>query len=171
MFKVGESLIYPPKGVGFVKAIENIGVDGKQVPCYVIKLTKQTLGDFKLMVPVNGSKGAKLRYPVREKGIPRILRTLSSSEGKELPPDYWDRFQLIKRRLESGRPHRLAEVIRDLEPRKDLSGSETTFLMSARLQLIEELAYVRKLPCREVEREIDDLLKRRRGKCRGKKKK
>lgn len=170
MFKIGDRVVYSSQGVGVIEAIEKMEVEGGKLRFYAIRLLKQTSRNLKLMVPVNNLEGIKLRYPIQEEAIPKVLDILNSPEKKELPLDSRECFPMIKRELESGEPHQLAELIRDLDGIKNLTEGEKSLLKRAWRQLIEELAYVQKLPRWQIEKEAEDLLETRRKACQGKKK-
>lgn len=58
MFKVGDKAVYPPHGVGEVKAIEVKSVSGKKQSFYILQILEN---EMTVMIPTNNVEAVGMR--------------------------------------------------------------------------------------------------------------
>ena len=144
-FKIGDKAVHPKHGVGEVTAIEHRELGGTQGMFYILKILDNGM---KVMVPTNAASQAGLRGIMSQKEADAVLETMRAREvAVDLQP--WSRrFRAYTEMVQSGLPHEVAKVLRDmhrLKFDKDLSFGERHLLDRAKSLLMKELAFAKRV--------------------------
>ena len=104
---VGDAVVYPAHGVGFVSIRQSRLVLGVEQDVVVLELA----GGLSVTLPVTRAL-ERLRSPVSEAGVRRVQETLR--DGAEPSGEVWlKRKRQTETKLTGGDPLMLAEVVRD----------------------------------------------------------
>ena len=141
MFFVGDKVVYPMHGAGFVEAIEQRTILGEVREYYVLRMP---IGEMQVLVPVHSTRDAGLRPIVGREVAARVFDLLSEAACQE--QGNWNRrYRSNLEKLKSGDIFELAAVVRNMTRRdqeKGLSTTEKKMLDNARQLLVSELALV-----------------------------
>jgi CarD family transcriptional regulator len=140
-FSVGDQVVHPHHGPGWVAGIERKELMDGTKRYYVIHIPGQALT---LQVPVSRVGDAGVRPAMPRSRLPKVLSTLRSSP-RSLPDDYKERQEQIDAELRTGRVMRLARVVRDLSWHRDrahLTKRDLDLLKQGQHQLAAEMALV-----------------------------
>ena len=123
MFKAGDAIVHPIRGVGVVESIEKRQWRGSNDRYYRIKLlSEQTTS---LMVPVSAAETLGLRRATPPSKLKHVWRVLCAEPGM-LPDNHKRRYELLKDKLRGGDVLQVAEVVRDTAWRQEREGRLTT---------------------------------------------
>ncbi len=157
-FKVGETVVYPARGVADIVAIEDKEIGGRRQSFYVLRVhdTEQ-----KILVPVNNAAQIGLRRPISEAQVREIFRILKVTDVP-LDTQTWNRrYRGFVEKLATGSVFAVAEVLRDLSRVKivkdGLSFSERQMLERARGLIVKEIAVARAKPEDVVRQQIEAI--------------
>jgi CarD family transcriptional regulator len=123
MFKQGDAVVHPARGVGIVTSIEERQRRGAAEKYYKLELL-DGLGT-RVMIPVSAEDALGLRPGIKASQLRRVWRTLRA-EPRPLPANYKERNRLVDERLASGDILDVAGVVRDLTTRERDRGELTT---------------------------------------------
>ena len=157
-FAVGETVVYPGRGVSDIVAIETKDIGGKLQPFYTLRVhdTQQ-----KVFVPVSTAAQAGMRRPISETEIREIFRILKVTDVPMDTQTWNRRFRGFLEKLQTGNVFTIAEVVRDLSRvrlAKDvLSFSERQMLEKARGLIVKEIAIARSKPEEQIREQIDAI--------------
>lgn len=141
--KVGDTVFYPSAGVGVIRSIEDIFVDGRAEACFVIEIpeTKMMIRLPKTKVEKNG-----LRPLLNNRKLKDLFKILSAKSGRRVTGGNWtERCKELERKINSGSYLELGEVVRDLMRWKKQSGlsfEESMLLETACGYLAREVAAI-----------------------------
>jgi len=141
MFAIGDKVVYPMHGAGTIENIEEKTVLGEARRYYILRVRH---GNMQVMVPVDGSSQAGLRYIVDVSVIPSVMEVLKS-ESTPMDENWNRRNRENMERLKTGDIKEVAAVVRNLtrvDRVKKLSTGEKKLLINARRILSSELSYV-----------------------------
>jgi CarD family transcriptional regulator len=158
-FKAGDMAVHPAHGVGEVQQIEEKDFGGRKTPCYVIKIHDSGL---KVFVPTEAASRVGLRPVMKKKEAQKILDILKAPEvAVDLQP--WNRrFRAYTEMVQSGLPHEVAKVLRDmhrLKFDKDLSFGERHLLDRAKSLLMKELAFAKRVSEADLAEEVAGIFR------------
>ena len=148
MYQIGDKVVYPVHGAGWVEAIENREVAGRNRSYYVLNLPFNSL---RIMVPQEEAEKVGLRDLMPPETADQVLRILEGKQTKsemsqtvrELNLEKWNnRFRLQMSRIKNGNVYELAEIVHGLTVRdrlKPLSTGERKIFEQAREILFSEL--------------------------------
>ncbi len=159
MFKVGEVVFCPKRGVGIVEAIETRTMLDAPREYVVIHMKSPELT---MMIPIEriDESGFRVINDVEEAN--KLEEILTNKEIQiDHSIDIKNRIKQNQEKLSSGSFLECGEVVRDLscmEKVKSLNSSERTLLMQAKRLLVDEFAIIKKLSEKEAEYTIDKLL-------------
>jgi CarD family transcriptional regulator len=123
MFKAGDAIVHPIRGVGVVESIEKRQWRGSNDRYYRIKLlSEQTTS---LMVPVSAAETLGLRRAIPPSKLKHVWRVLCA-DPRMLPTNHKRRYELLKDKLRGGDILQVAEVVRDTAWRQEQEGRLTT---------------------------------------------
>jgi CarD family transcriptional regulator len=157
---VGDAVVYPAHGAGYVAARGQRLLQGIEQETVVVELA----GGLSVTLPVSRAR-ERLRRVIDEEGVRRVQETL----GKDVAPsvDGWlQRSKQGRAKLTGGDPLELAELVRDGDRRARgmsargsvLSFSEKQLCEKARQRLAAEIALSRGLEAAEADAWIGDQL-------------
>lgn len=157
-FQVGETVVYPARGVADIVAVEDKDIGGRRQSFYVLRVhdTEQ-----KILVPVNNASQIGLRRPISEAQVREIFRILKVTDVP-LDTQTWNRrYRGFVEKLATGSVFAVAEVLRDLSRVKivkdGLSFSERQMLERARGLIVKEIAVARAKPEDAVRQQIEAI--------------
>lgn len=150
MFNIGDKVVYPMHGAGIIEAIEEQEVLGEIRKYYIMRMP---IGDMKVMIPINNTKGAGLRQVIDEDGVKKVLGILND-RSTNMSQNWNQRYRNNLEKIKSGNIYEVAEVVRNLmlrENEKGLSTGERKMLENARQILISELVLARGMEEKKIE--------------------
>lgn len=124
---------------------------------YVIEFLAKKLT---LLVPIRQVDDLGLRQVMTESKVGQVFETLQK-KPKSLPDDYKERRKKIEELLQSGRPLKIAQAVRDLSWRAQngaLSAVDNRMLSKGKDLLISEISVVMDNQAVEARQEIDKAL-------------
>jgi CarD family transcriptional regulator len=140
-FSVGDKVVHPHYGPGWIAGIEAREIlDGAKC-YYVIEIPGQGLT---LHMPVGKADAAGIRLAMSQSRFPRVLSMLRG-KPHPLPEDYRERQEQIWAQLKTRRVMQLARVVRDLtwhRERAHLTKVDSDCLKQGRDLLAAEMALV-----------------------------
>jgi len=146
-FKVGDTIFYPSAGVGVIESIEDVYVEGRLEPCFVISIpeTRMVIKMPRSNVTKNG-----VRPLLNSRKLRELFKVLSAKGKRRVTGGNWtERCKEIERKINSGSCLELGEVVRDLMRWKQQSGlsfEESMLLETACGYLVREVAAVQGVP-------------------------
>jgi CarD family transcriptional regulator len=152
-FKLGEKVVYPNHGVGFIEQISHGYVNGKSERFYMLKITSSGL---KVMVPQSNAESVGLRPVIRSTQAGEVLSFLEKGRSTS-HHDWKHRFKENSDRMRTGSLMEVAAVLKglvSLSRTKPLSFREKKMLERAKYLLVSELATVRNTSEQSVEGNI-----------------
>ena len=117
MYHIGDKVVYPVHGAGWVEAIENREIAGRSRNYYVLNLPFNSL---RIMVPQEEAEKVGLRDLMPPEATDRVLRILEGKQAesemsqtvRELNLEKWNnRFRLQMSRIKNGDVYELAEIV------------------------------------------------------------
>jgi len=152
-FTVGQSVLHPKHGLGRVKGTEERDVAGSRQLYVIVEFARLslTVGIPETALPTSG-----LRRPMTPEDLQPALEMLS---GTPAPAQrQWSRRASEHEiKLNSGEPEQLAEVLRDLSPRRG-RGRDGVIFREALARLSEELAIADESDYESATAKIEALL-------------
>ena len=155
MYALGDKIVYPMHGTGYIENIESKEVGGKIADNYTIHIIN---GNIKLCLPVENKAEIKLR-PITDKET--AANVLHCFETDPIDPQisWTKRYQINMERLKKGDMQNVAQVVKELMIRDATNGLSTgdrKMLILSRGILVTEMALVLGL----YETELADRLTR-----------
>ena len=164
MFKQGDSVVHPARGVGIVTSVEERQFRGTAEQYYTIDLL-DGLGT-RVMIPTSAAETLGLRPGIKVSQLKRVWRVLAA-EPQRLPADAKQRNRLLDERLADGDTLALAAVVRDLSDRERHQGELTIVtrrhLRKSMSMLAGEIAAAQGVDLEGAEAEIRARLRTRAG--------
>jgi CarD family transcriptional regulator len=158
MFDIGDKVVHPAHGAGWVKGIKKQDLLEQYHRYYVIDLAIDQ--SRTLMIPVSNAEEIGLRSISQQTVLSQVWHTLCAA-AKTLSGDYRKRQKRIQEKLKTGDVIRVAEVIRDLSALKredHLTAYDTQLLERAQQFLSSEVALVEGVQVSEAERMISETV-------------
>ena len=157
---VGDKAVHPSHGLAEVTAIEHREIGSMKGEFYILRILDDK--GSRLMVPRASSAAAGIRPVMSSKEADRVLETMKAREvAVDLQP--WSRrFRAYTEMIQSGSPHEVAKVLRDmyrLKFDKDLSFGERRLLDQAKSLLMKELAAAKGVTEAVLQAQVDDMFR------------
>ncbi len=154
LFSIGDTVVYPTRGVGCVKDIETQDISGHILQVYVIQFDHDQLT---IRLPLTRALSSGLRKLSAPDVFHKTLEVLKA------PPQVrkimWSkRAQEFEAKINSGNPLSIAEVLRDLykiQPNQEQSYSERQIFQSALVRLAREKALVENTTISQATQDIE----------------
>jgi len=156
-FKLGDKAVHPKHGVGEITAVDERELGGTRAVFYVLKILDNGM---KVMVPANAAAAGGLRSIMSSKEADAVLDTMRAREVAVDVQPWSRRFRAYTEMVQSGSPHEVAKVLRDmhrLKFDKDLSFGERHLLDRAKSLLMKELAFAKKVPEEKLAAEVASI--------------
>lgn len=162
MFKIGDQIVHPMHGAGFVEGIEMQVVGGVQREYYAISLLG---GKIRLKFPVENSGTIRLRSLVDAKQAQELMHYFNTLEVDMSGP--WSkRYKENIDRVKKGEPEQVIEVIKTLMLRDKMVGLSTgdrQMMVMAKNILCSELAMVMNSDIDTIFGKLQDAIKNEMG--------
>lgn len=158
-FNVGDKAVVPALGVGYIKEIETLTMEGNQYQVYVIKILDNGL-TYKVPIENTGANGIREVIPLD--AVARIYEILAD---KTTPADKqtWNRrYREYMTKIKTGDPLEVAAVLRDLarlRSEKTLSFGERKMFDQAWSLIVQEVACAKDVDESVVKAELDELFR------------
>lgn len=157
IFEIGEVAVYPGHGVGKIESIEEREFSGTRQSFYVMRILDT---DMTIMVPVDGTKNAGLRYVIDPFEAARVFEILrEKSQSHDNVP--WNRrYKDYMEKIKSGSIFEVAMVLRELyslRSWKGLSFGEKKMFEMARNLIKKELSIALDKGEEEIEEDIEAI--------------
>ncbi len=141
MYAIGDKIVYPMHGTGYIENIETKEIGGRKADYYAIHIIN---GNIDLCLPVESKAELQLRPITPAKEASRIL---SDFENQEIDTNItWNkRYQINMERLKKGDMESVAQVVKELMIRdvtNGLSTGDRKMLILSRHILVTEMAIV-----------------------------
>ena len=152
-FQVGDKCVVPALGVGVIRDIKGLNLEGTTYQVYEIKILDN---GATYTTPVDQADANGIREVIPQTAVDRVYEIL---RDRDTPTDKqtWNRrYREYMEKIKTGSVFEIAEVLRDLyllKGDKDLSFGERKMLDTARSLLIKELSLAK--GCTEDEIEAD----------------
>ncbi len=156
-FNVGDKAVYPAHGVGIIRDVITVDLDGERAVFYVLKILDNGMT---IKVPVHNARQIGMRNIINGEQIEKVYQIL---RDRDVPTDNqtWNRrYRDYMSKIKTGDPIEVAKVLRDLallKGDKSLSFGERKMFDQARNLLVQEIAVARDGDEKEVAVEIDGL--------------
>ena len=156
-FHVGDKAVYPAHGVGIIRDVVTIELDGEKHIFYVLKILDNGIT---IKVPIANARSIGMRTVVAVEQIDKVFDIL---KDRDVPADTqtWNRrYRDYMSKIKTGDPLEVAKVLRDLallKADKPLSFGERKMFDQARGLLVQEIACARDQPESAVAAEIEAL--------------
>ena len=140
-FSVGDKVVHPRHGPGWIAGIERRAILEVTKRYYVIQIPGQGLT---LHMPVGNAEEIGMRLAMSQSRFPRVLSMLRGRPHL-LPEDYRERQEQICAQLKTGRVIHLVSVVRDLtwhQRRAHLTRIDSDYLKQGLDLLAAEMALV-----------------------------
>jgi len=158
-FDIGDKAVVPALGVGIIKEIEALEMDGATYEMYVIKILDNGL-TYK--VPVNNTGANGIREVIPVDAVEKVYDVL---KDRDTPADKqtWNRrYREYMNKIKTGDPLEVAAVLRDLarlKGEKTLSFGERKMYDQAHSLIVQELSVARDVDEQAIKDEIEDIFK------------
>ena len=156
-FNVGDKAVYPAHGVGIIRDVVTVDLDGERAVFYVLKILDNGMT---IKVPVHNARQIGMRSIINGEQIEKVYQIL---RDRDVPTDNqtWNRrYRDYMSKIKTGDPIEVAKVLRDLallKGDKSLSFGERKMFDQARNLLVQEIAVARDGDEKEGAVEIDGL--------------
>ena len=156
-FSVGEKAVVPVCGVGVIREIEKVTIEGKDYKFYVLKILDNGM-IYK--VAVNRADAEGMRKIIPKDAVEKVYAVLKD-RTKEADKQTWNRrYRDYMHKIKTGDPLEIAGVLRDLallKMEKQLSFGERKLYDQAHSLIIQELSVAKDVDEGIVKTEIDKL--------------
>jgi CarD family transcriptional regulator len=123
MFKAGDAVVHPVRGVGVVEGVERREWRGSSDLYYRIRLLAQQ--GTSLMIPITAADTLGLRRAIPRSKLGQVWRVLRANP-ETLPTHHKKRYKLLEEKLHTGDVFQVAEVVRDMAWRRQRKGRLNT---------------------------------------------
>lgn len=162
MFKIGDQIVHPMHGAGFIEGVEMQTVGGVQREYYDISLLG---GKIRLKFPVENSGIVRLRPLVDAKRAQELMHHFNMLQIDMSGP--WSkRYKENIDRIKKGEPEEVVEVIKTLMLRDKMVGLSTgdrQMMVMAKNILCSELAMVMESDIETIFGKLQDAIKNEMG--------
>ena len=157
MYQIGEVIVHPMHGAGYIDGIEDVKIGGVVRQYYVFRLP---VGGMNMKIPVENSAEIGIRPLISAEEADDLIRAMNGIEV-EMTSNWNKRYRENMLRIKSGDLLEVARVIKGLMERdseKGLSTGERKMLRSAKQILISELVMSKHSDYEEIERQVNEAL-------------
>jgi CarD family transcriptional regulator len=152
MFKVGEAVVHPAHGAGYIKSIEKRVVGGKEIQYYKIAMISGSL-EF-VMVPIDKAEELGIRRIYTSEKIDALISTLKEEMEEKVEYDNWNQFYRENfARMTSGNLEeviKLFKTLKTLSKYKKLGVRDSEMLRKARKIIISEIVAAKSISPQEA---------------------
>ncbi len=158
-FNVGEKAVYPAHGVGVIKEIQSLEMEGQVYELYVLKILDNGMT---IKVPVGNADAIGMREVIPVQAVDKIYDVL---RDRDTPMDKqtWNRrYREYMSKIKTGDPLEVATVLRDLarlRHNKTLSFGERKMYDQAHGLIVQEVAVAKDVDETIVKDELEEIFK------------
>jgi len=156
-FTIGDKAVYPAHGVGIIKDIENLEMEGQVYRTYVLKILDNGMT---IKVPVDNADAIGLRDIIPEDAVDKVYEVLRDRDAPADKQTWNRRYREYMNKIKTGDPLEVAAVLRDLallKVEKTLSFGERKMYDQAHSLIVQELAVARDVDEQEIKTEIESI--------------
>ena len=159
-FEVGQKCVVPQLGVGIVRSIDAMDLEGVEYRVYSVKILENGMEYY---CPVDRAEAEGLRPLIPEEAIARVYDVL---RDRDKPPDKqtWNRrYREYTAKIQTGDPMEVAAVLRDLSmlrQGKQLSFGERRMYDKAHGLIVQEISAARDVDEDKVSAELKALFEK-----------
>ncbi|HSR51518.1 MAG TPA: CarD family transcriptional regulator [Acidobacteriota bacterium] len=156
-FNVGDQVIYPNQGVGFIEEVLETSVGGNKSEFYRLRLSSN---DSLVMVPVDNAESIGVRRLCSEKDLDKLFDILENG-SVDLARDWKNRYKDNVEKMMTGSIFDVAQVLKNLHYlslQKPLSFREKKMYDRARQLVISEISTVREKEDEQVDERMEKIL-------------
>lgn len=149
-FKSGDTIVYPPCGVGKITAIEKKEIVGQTLTCYVITILGK---DLTVMIPVHNAAKVGLRKVITVQEAEEVCAILQQ-EMDTMPARWKKRYSFNREKIQTGSIYEIARVLKNLtrlQQTKHLSLHEKRMLERTRELIVREIAHSKHIGTTQAE--------------------
>ena len=154
---VGQRVVHPHHGIGKIVDVTQMDlVDGFKRYYVIEYLTKRLTSH----VPIKKTNELKVRSTMSEEKVEDVLDTLSALP-ESLPDHHKKRRKIVEDLIQSGRPTKIAQAVRELawrQERDGLSNWDSQMLSQGKEMLAAEMALVTDSRTGVARRKIEETL-------------
>lgn len=157
MFKIGDKAVYPPHGVGEVKAIEERNVSGRKQSFYILQILEN---EMTVMIPTDNIEAVGMRGLISRNKVPDVYKILKQKKIKIDNQPWNRRYREYMEKINTGDLFEIAEVLRDLfllKNSKELSFGERNLLDEAKMRLVKEISLAKRSKEETIEAELQKI--------------
>lgn len=155
--KVGDKIIYPNHGLGFVEAIDQATHNGETFKVIHLRILSS---NALVLLPVSVFAEVGIRRPMEEKAVKKIFSYIRSSPD-DIIMNWKGRYKEHIDLMKSGTLMGTAQVLKSLHCLnmiKPLSYREKNMMEKAKELLVIEISTASCLPNKKIEEKIEDAL-------------
>ncbi len=156
-FEIGDKAVVPALGVGIVKDINSLVMEGTNYDCYVIKILDNGL---QYEVPVNNVGANGIREVISLDAVEMVYNVLRDRSKKPDKQTWNRRYREYMNKIKTGDPLEVAAVLRDLarlKAEKTLSFGERKMYDQAHVLIVQEIAVARDVDDQVIKDEIEHI--------------
>ncbi len=155
MVEVGDKVVHLRYGAGTVDGLRILKRQGKRRPHFCIKLADET---GELLIPEDAIESAELRQAMQDT---TLIEDVMSDTPDELHDNHRTRQGFIEKKLNSGKPAQITQVLRDLSWRErtgKLTGTDRRLRKNALERLVGEVALGTSSTAEDIQVHIDGIV-------------
>lgn len=163
MYRVGDRVIHPKFGACKIKAVEEKIILGKKQDCLILTPLFDNPNKLIITLPLVNAEKVGLRQPITEEHFEKIEVLFQKTPDSETLHSQIT-TQVLKEKLTSGQPGKLAEILRDLSIKMTQDGGKyananrrSMFRRALKL-LASELAISKNIPVSEAKSQLEAAL-------------
>ena len=156
MFNIGDKVVYPMHGAGFIQDIEEKNILGEKTAYYIIKMP----GEVKVMVPTAKAEEIGMRNIIDGETASKVFQVLET-DSTEMSLNWNKRYRDNMEKMKSGDIYEVADVVRNLsfkQKERGLSTGEKKMLLNAKQILVSELTLAENAQKEAIEELVDSKI-------------
>jgi len=156
-FAIGDKVVYPNHGLGYIEVISNQKIAGQNIQFYQLRLVET---NSTILIPVNNVQSVGLRKTINKKDIKVLIHQLQE-DCPESHIDWKHRFRQNTDKMKTGKISDVVDVLKILakvNSNKSLSFREKKMFDRAKRLLISEIAAVEDVAEDMIEHRVDEAL-------------
>ena len=156
-FSVGDKAVFPAHGVGVIRDIESVVMDGATYKLYVLKILDNGMT---IKVPVDNADAIGMREIIAQEAIDKVYEVLKDRSSPADKQTWNRRYREYMSKIKTGDPLEVAAVLRDLallKSEKQLSFGERKMYDQAHSLIVQELAVAKDVDEQVIKKEIEGI--------------
>jgi CarD family transcriptional regulator len=156
-FQVGDKAVFPAHGVGVIKDIETVAMEGNTYRFYVLKILDNGMT---IKVPVDNADAIGMRQIIPGDSVDKVYDVLRDRSAPADKQTWNRRYREYLSKIKTGDPLEVAAVLRDLallKSEKQLSFGERKMYDQAHSLIVQELAVAKDVDETIIKKEIEGI--------------